>query len=172
MYISFPHPDDTIDDNNINSTKIIQPDIATFLLYRSIQLTPMRVYLGDDVNGNLKTYIQMFNTIGSPFAPMIKVYQILSTSATPHDIKPALSQSEIVNISMYIVVVLLVILCFYMWFRNSRIDTELKSLQKFTRNMIDGSVVEFSPKVMDEQTEKKPGFFSKLNVFGSKTQGN
>ena len=172
MYISFPHPDDTIDDNNINSTKIIQPDIATFLLYRSIQLTPMRVYLGDDVNGNLKTYIQMFNTIGSPFAPMIKVYQILSTSATPHDIKPALYQSEIVNISMYIVVVLLVILCFYMWFRNSRIDTELKSLQKFTRNMIDGSVVEFSPKVPDEQTEKKPGFFSKFNPFKSKTPGN
>jgi len=94
MYISFPHPDDTTDSVNRNATGIIHPDLPTFLLYRSIQLTPMRVYLADDSNSNLKMYINMFDTIGKPFAPMTFVYQYLSSNTTPHHINTSIYNKD------------------------------------------------------------------------------
>jgi hypothetical protein len=79
MYISFPHPDD-VDKSSSNAklTGAKQPNITSFLLDRSIQFTPLRVYLADP---NLDTYIKMFEKIGTPFAPMIYVYQHLSTGS-------------------------------------------------------------------------------------------
>ena len=50
MYISFPHPDDVTKVGapaNSKATGVIQPDIASFVLSRSIQFTPLRVYLAD-----------------------------------------------------------------------------------------------------------------------------
>ena len=68
MYISFPHPDD------VKVSGVVQPNIKTFINDRSIQFTPLRVYLADP---NLTTYIKIFDTIGKPFAPMIYVYRHL-----------------------------------------------------------------------------------------------
>jgi hypothetical protein len=79
MYISFPHPDDVSKSRNINGSGVIQPDVASFLLDRSIQFTPLRVYLAD---ANLNNYIKMFEMIGTPFAPMAHVYQYLNTNST------------------------------------------------------------------------------------------
>jgi len=81
MYISFPHPDDLPKTQNPKFTGVTQPDIASFLLSRSIQFTPLRVYLADT---NLNTYIKIFDTIGTPFAPMFYVYRHLlgETAAT------------------------------------------------------------------------------------------
>ena len=77
MYISFPHPDDVskrVQPINANATGVVQPDIKSFILDRSIQFTPLRVYLADP---NLDKYINLFDTIGKPFAPMIYVRQRL-----------------------------------------------------------------------------------------------
>jgi hypothetical protein len=69
MFIAFPHPDDVK-----NGTGVIQPDVVKFILDRSIQFTPVRVYLADT---NLDNYVQMFDTVGTPFAPMWYVYNNL-----------------------------------------------------------------------------------------------
>jgi len=74
MYISFPHPDDvskgTIQKNE-KASGIVQPDIVSFVLDRSIQFIPVRVYLADP---NLDMYVKMFNKIGTPFVPMYYAY--------------------------------------------------------------------------------------------------
>jgi hypothetical protein len=78
MYISFPHPDDvskTATPVNKKATGLIQPDIKSFILNRSIQFMPLRIYLADN---NLKVYTKMFNKIGTPFAPMFYVYRHLN----------------------------------------------------------------------------------------------
>lgn len=82
MYISFPHPDDvsTTSNNNKNATGVVQPDIKSFILDRSVQFTPLRVYLD---HPELNAYIKMFDTIGTPFAPMIYVYKYLTSSSQP-----------------------------------------------------------------------------------------
>jgi hypothetical protein len=77
MYISFPHPDDVQKNgSNPKSTGVIQPSITSFILDRSIQFTPLRVYLADP---NVDIYRNIFETVGNPFAPMSYVYQHLST---------------------------------------------------------------------------------------------
>jgi len=72
MYIAFPHPNDTQ-----NGTGVTQPDITKFILDRSIQFIPMRVYMKDDSSHNLTKYIALFNTRGTPFVPMANVYMDL-----------------------------------------------------------------------------------------------
>lgn len=94
MYISFPHPNDIQEDSNPKATGVIQPDIPTCILNRSIQLIPMRVYLGDDTDMNLTTYKTMFNTIGKPFAPMSSVYTYLNAAAPPRSKKNASEFNE------------------------------------------------------------------------------
>lgn len=74
MYISFPHPDDLPKTQNIKFTGVVQPDTTSFILSRSIQFTPLRVYLADP---HLNTYINIFDNIGTPFAPMFYVYRHL-----------------------------------------------------------------------------------------------
>lgn len=79
MYISFPHPDDvstSATPKNLNASGVVQPNIKSFINDRSIQFTPLRVYLADP---NLVTYINMFDTIGTPFASMIYVYRYLGS---------------------------------------------------------------------------------------------
>jgi hypothetical protein len=78
MYISFPHPDDVskiAEPNNKKATNVVQPDIKSFILNRSIQFIPVRAYLDDP---ELKKYVNMFDEVGTPIAPMIRVYQVLS----------------------------------------------------------------------------------------------
>jgi hypothetical protein len=79
MYIAFPHPYDVSQTNSSNpdATGVIQPDINLFILNRSIQITPLRVYLGDDSDKNLSNYNNIFEKIGYPFAPMMRVYTYL-----------------------------------------------------------------------------------------------
>lgn len=80
MYISFPHPDDVSKrsiPSTTNATDVVQPNIKTFVLDRSIQFAPLRVYLADK---ELDNYIKMFDTIGKPFVPMTHVYQYLNTN--------------------------------------------------------------------------------------------
>lgn len=77
MFIAFPHPDDVK-----SGTGIIQPDVVKFVLDRSVQFTPVRVYLADP---NLDKYINMFDSIGTPFAPMMYVYNSLNNTT---DINP------------------------------------------------------------------------------------
>jgi hypothetical protein len=72
MFIAFPHPDDVS-----NGTRIIQPDVMKFVLDRSVQFTPMRVYLADP---GLDKYIHMFDSVGTPFAPMMYVYNVLNSA--------------------------------------------------------------------------------------------
>jgi hypothetical protein len=77
MYISFPHPDDALKTsvpNNPKLTGVVQPDITTFILDRSVQFMPLRDYLADP---NLTKYKKLFDDIGTPFAPMVYVYQKL-----------------------------------------------------------------------------------------------
>jgi hypothetical protein len=84
MYISFPHPDDTstlYSKPNQKASGIIQPDFKTYILDRSIQFIPMPVYAGDDAANNLTNYIAMFNHVGTPFAPMSRVYTYLHHNA-------------------------------------------------------------------------------------------
>lgn len=79
MYISFPHPDDvstSTTPKNQNASGVVQPGVKTFIYDRSIQFTPLRVYLADT---NLNAYINMFDTIGTPFASMFYVYRYLNT---------------------------------------------------------------------------------------------
>jgi hypothetical protein len=80
MYISFPHPDDVANvkvnvNANSKSTGIVQPDITSFILDRSIQFIPLRAYLKDP---NLTKYINMFDAIGTPVVPMSHVYKNLT----------------------------------------------------------------------------------------------
>ena len=75
MYISFPHPDDVSKTKNASGSGILQPDTKSAILDRSIQFLPLRVYLADT---NLNNYINMFDEIGTPFAPMIHAYQYLN----------------------------------------------------------------------------------------------
>jgi hypothetical protein len=78
MYICFPHPNDVsklVTPINKKATGVIQPDIKSFLLSRSIQFIPLRIYLAD---ANVKTYTDLFDTIGTPFAPMFYVYRTLN----------------------------------------------------------------------------------------------
>lgn len=89
MYIAFPHPNDVTKSStpsnpipNPKATGVIQPDIDIFLLSRSIQLTPLRVYLGDDSKKNLTKYTNIFESIGHPFAPMSRVLINLEPSTT------------------------------------------------------------------------------------------
>lgn len=77
MYIAFPHPTDVkkpIDSSNPKETGVIQPDVHIFIFNRSIQIMPLRVYLGDDSNGNLTKYNNIFEDVGYPFAAMSHVY--------------------------------------------------------------------------------------------------
>lgn len=72
LYIAFPHPYDVVKDtDHPNGTGVIQPDPNKFILDRSIQITPVRVYLADDL---LNKYIKIFDVIETPFAPMFHVY--------------------------------------------------------------------------------------------------
>ena len=90
MYIAFPHPTDVkkpINSSNPKETGVIQPDIDVFIFNRSIQITPLRVYLGDDSNGNLTKYNNIFETVGYPFAAMSHVY----TKLKPDTAKPTKS---------------------------------------------------------------------------------
>jgi len=82
MYISFPHPDDVSKGTGSppNATGVIQPNIERFILGRSIQFIPMRVYLGNDASGNLTKYEAMFSHVGTPFAPMTYVYKYLNST--------------------------------------------------------------------------------------------
>jgi hypothetical protein len=73
IFIAFPHPDDVA-----NGTGVIQPDVTKFILDRSIQFTPVRVYLADT---NLTKYINMFDEVGTPFAPMFYVYNSLNNKS-------------------------------------------------------------------------------------------
>jgi hypothetical protein len=77
MYISFPHPYDvsTTSSKNEKNTGIIQPDVRKFVLERSIQFIPLRVYLADPM---VKKYNDIFNDIGTPFASMFHVYNYLN----------------------------------------------------------------------------------------------
>jgi hypothetical protein len=78
MYITFPHPNDVskiAPPVNKKATGVIQPDIKSFLLSRSIQFIPLRIYLADP---NVKIYTDLFDTIGTPFAPMFYVYRTLN----------------------------------------------------------------------------------------------
>jgi len=75
LYIAFPHPDDVKkDSNHPNGTDKIQPDPDIFILSRSIQITPVRVYLADEL---LAKYINIFDNTGTPFSPMYHVYTYL-----------------------------------------------------------------------------------------------
>ena len=79
MYISFPHPDDVVKSpqhTNANATGVVQPDIKSFIIDRSIQYTPLRVYLA---NEELNKYVKLFDTIGTPFAPMTYVYNKMNS---------------------------------------------------------------------------------------------
>jgi len=70
MYIAFPHPDDvskSATPSNPNATGVVQPDAKGMILNRSIQFTPLRVYLADT---NLNAYIKIFDGAGTPFVPM------------------------------------------------------------------------------------------------------
>ena len=81
MFISFPHPDDvekTTLNPTPNSSGVKQPDIVRFILSRSIQFIPMRVYFGNDASANLTKYTGIFEKIGTPFAPMSYVYKHLN----------------------------------------------------------------------------------------------
>ena len=84
MYIAFPHPNDVSkkDPADQKATGITQPDVNLFILNRSIQIIPMRVYLGDDQDKNLSKYNTIFETVGYPFAPMSHVYTLLKTDKT------------------------------------------------------------------------------------------
>jgi len=64
-YIVFPHPDDTREN----------PDATKFVLQNTIQLIPMRVYLGGD---NLRKYNEIFESLKTPFAPLTHVYTHLN----------------------------------------------------------------------------------------------
>jgi ERCC4-type nuclease len=66
MYVVFPHPDD----------KLENPNFSTLLLNRSIQLIPMRASKSDD---NLKKYTDIFDKLKTPYAPLTRVYSILTT---------------------------------------------------------------------------------------------
>jgi len=80
MYISFPHPDDvskTATPKIPNASGVIQPNIKSFIIDRSIQFTPLRVYLADP---ELNKYIKMFDTIGKPVVPMFYVYRHLGSA--------------------------------------------------------------------------------------------
>jgi hypothetical protein len=78
MYISFPHPDDVSTSvQSKNASGVIQPNIKSFIIDRSIQYTPLRVYLADP---ELNKYVTLFDTIGTPFAPMRYVYQRLNSN--------------------------------------------------------------------------------------------
>jgi hypothetical protein len=70
MFIAFPHPEDTE-----NGTKEIQPNVVKYVLDRSIQFSPVRVYLA---HTNLTKYVNMFDTVGTPFAPMSYLYNSLN----------------------------------------------------------------------------------------------
>ncbi len=74
MFVAFPHPEDTED-----GTKEIQPDAVKFVLDRSIQFTPVRVYLA---HANLTKYINMFDAVGTPFAPMSYIYNSLNNNSS------------------------------------------------------------------------------------------
>ena len=80
MYIIFPHPNDMPknDNSKFPLSGVKQPDTHSFLLNRSIQYTPLRVYLED---ANLKPYTDIFDYIGTPFAPMMLVYAHLKSNA-------------------------------------------------------------------------------------------
>jgi len=82
MYISFPHPDDVAkgqpsDNPNPNATGVVQPNVMKFLLDRSIQFIPLRVYLANPI---VKTYTDIFDSIGKPFVPMYNIYQKYTNS--------------------------------------------------------------------------------------------
>ena len=72
LYISFPHPYDVAKGTSQNASGIIQPNIMKFIFDRSIQFIPVRAYLADPM---LKTYTDIFDVIGKPFAPMFHVYK-------------------------------------------------------------------------------------------------
>jgi hypothetical protein len=79
MYISFPHPDDvskSAQPINANASGVVQPNIKSFIIDRSIQYTPLRVYLADP---ELNKYVKLFDTIGTPFAPMTYVYNQMNS---------------------------------------------------------------------------------------------
>lgn len=78
LYISFPHPYDVAKGKSQNATGIIQPNVMKFIFDRSIQFIPVRAYLADPM---LKTYADIFDVIGKPFAPMLHVYKKYSSSA-------------------------------------------------------------------------------------------
>lgn len=70
MYIAFPHPDDvskSATPSRPNATGVVQPDVKGMILNRSIQFTPLRVYLADT---NLNTYIKIFDNAKTPVVPM------------------------------------------------------------------------------------------------------
>jgi hypothetical protein len=67
MYIVFPHPDDVSKKSKSNATGVVQPDVKGMILNRSIQFTPLRVYLADTY---LNDYIKIFDVAGRPFVPM------------------------------------------------------------------------------------------------------
>jgi hypothetical protein len=79
IYVAFPHPNDVQkkDPADQKATSVIHPDVNLFILNRSIQIMPLRVYLGDDSDSNLKKYNNIFETVGYPFAPMSHVYALL-----------------------------------------------------------------------------------------------
>lgn len=64
MYIIYPHPEDK---NN-------QPNVKHLLLNSSIQFIPIRSYLGGT---ELDSYVNLFDTAGTPMIPMANVYTSL-----------------------------------------------------------------------------------------------
>ena len=153
MYISFPHPNDTTNTNIPNSTGVIHPDIAITILYRSIQLSPMRVYLGDDTDLNLKTYIKMFDVIGKPFAPMSSVYTYLTNNVSPHPKKTPkennvnVTQEEgvpysITVLMIYLVIVSLICLAQYYYYKY-----RIRSLLELSEKVIPKEVASIATPV-------------------------
>jgi hypothetical protein len=61
LYILYPHPDD----------KNTQPDIKNMILNCSIQFIPVRTYLA---GAELNSYVNIFDTAGTPMVPMANVY--------------------------------------------------------------------------------------------------